>query len=268
MKKLFSLLLALLLAGSVSRAEGDWLYMINVGKGDAILIKAEDNFYLIDTGKSGAWEKVEAALGDNGVTELAGVFLTHTDKDHAGGLKKLVKSGIPVKTWYAPMYSVDEGTDHPLVKATKKEPASIVWLRAGDTVDGLFTVLGPLSWDKNNEDNNSLVMMFDNGRARVLLSGDMETGEEAELIAKNTDFTCDIFKVPNHADNDVCHIMNLESLGAKLALISTDPYDKPGTPDPWLTEKLEQAGMEVYCTDGTEKGIRGTLDTEIKVTVD
>ena len=50
MKRLFSLLLALLLAGSVSRAEGDWLYMINVGKGDAILIKAEDRLYLIDTG--------------------------------------------------------------------------------------------------------------------------------------------------------------------------------------------------------------------------
>lgn len=264
--KLISLLLALLLAGPVSRAEGDRLYMINVGKGDAIIVCVNEKHYLIDAGKSGAWEKVEAALMDHGVTELDGVFLTHTDKDHAGGLKKLAKSEIAVKTWYAPAYSVDEGGDHPLVKATKKLDAEIVWLKAGDSVDGVFTVLGPLSLDKNNEDNNSLVMMLDNGVTRVLLAGDMETKEEAELLKSGADLSCDVFKVPNHADNDVCHLMDLESLGAKIALISTDPYDKPGTPDPWLVDQLTKAGMEVYCTENTEKGILVMLDAECKVT--
>ncbi len=268
MKKILAFLLALLLTGSVSRAEGDWLYMIDVGKGDAIIVHANEKTYLIDAGKADAWDTVEAALTDNGVKVLDGVFLTHTDKDHAGGLKKLAKSDITVKTWYAPMYSVDEGKDHPLVKATVKLDTEIVWLKAGDTVDGVFTVLAPLSLDKNNEDNNSLVLMLDNGTARVLLAGDMENGEEQALIRSGADLTCDVFKVPNHGDDDVCLLMDFDELTAKTALISTDPYDKPGTPDQWLVDRLTEAGMTVYCTENAEKGIRVLLDGTLTVTVE
>ena len=43
-------------------AFADYLYMVNVGKGDAILIGAGGRHYLIDCGKSGAWDAVESAL--------------------------------------------------------------------------------------------------------------------------------------------------------------------------------------------------------------
>ena len=243
----------------------DFLYMINVGKGDAILIRASGRYYLIDCGKSGVWEKVEAALNRFGVEELEGVFLTHSDKDHSGGLKKLARSELTVSHWYASEYYTDSGGDHPMAKAIKKLDATVEFLKAGDRVDDLFTVLAPLSPDTDNEDNNSLVILFDNSLCRVLLTGDMEGREEYQLLQSGASLLCDVFKVPNHADDDVCVYMDLSALGAKAALISTDPYEKPGTPDPLLLERLSEAGMEVFRTDCTLYGIWVALDGQLKI---
>ena len=250
MKKLGALILALALC-LLPRSGGseNLLYMIDVGKGDAILLFAGEDAYLVDCGKSGAWENVEQALLDFDVHTLRGVFLTHTDKDHGGGLKKLVKSGVAVENWYASAYYPGEESEHPMVKALKKTGFEVTWLQAGDSVDGLFTVLAPLSASTDKDDDNSLVMLYEYAGVRVLLAGDMEGEEEKELLSSGADLHCDVFKVPNHADDDVCLTMDLGSLGASCALISTDPYDKPGTPDPLLLERLEEAGMEIYRTD-------------------
>ncbi len=260
------LLLLCLLPCANGEAEPAYLYMVNVGKGDAIIVCAGGRSYLIDCGKAAAWESVENALRRLEIEALDGVFLTHTDKDHAGGLKKLVKSGIEVRHWYASAFYTDEYDKHPMIKALKKQDAQIAFLKAGDSVDGIFTVLAP--FEKSlNEDNNSLVMMLDWAGVRVLLSGDMEQGEEQALLKSGVSLACDIFKVPNHADDDVCLHLDLGALGARVALVSTDPYEKPVTPDPALLKRLEEAGMEVYRTDFTEHGIRVDFDSNsIRVT--
>ena len=246
---------------------GDFLYMINVCKGDSILLRVSGKYYLIDAAKSKYWDRLEEAFSEFGVTELEGVFLTHTDKDHSGGLKKLVKSGVRVNNWYASAFYVDEESEHPLVKALSKTDAKINFLKAGDSVDGLLRVLAPSAPDIIDEDNNSLVMLLDNGFCRVLLTGDMEREEESLLVSSGAKLNCDVFKVPNHCDDDVCRFLDLKALGAKVALISTDPYDKPGTPDPFVLEMLADAGMEVYRTDYAEKGILVLLDGSGRVTV-
>ena len=239
-----------------AQEECGFLYMINVGKGDAIVISVSGANYLIDCGKAAAWEQVEEALSALSIRTLEGVFLTHTDKDHTGGLKKLAKSDIEIKNWYASAFYVSGSGQHPMVSAAAKRGQNVRFLKAGDTVDGLFTVLAPLTFNEEDEDNNSLVMMFETPFVRILLTGDMEKKEEKSLILSGADLHCDIFKVPNHADDDVCRHISLSSLGAKAALISTDPYEKPGTPDALLVQALEEAGMAVYRTDLTIRGIR------------
>ena len=245
------------------------MFVVNVGKGDAIIVKTEDAAYLIDTGKSGSFEALTQALEYMNVDSLDGVFMTHTDKDHSGGLKKLFKSGIEVKNWYAPAFFTGEQADNPIVKATKKGDITVNWLRAGDCVDGLFSVLAPIEKNEINEDDNSLVMMLKTADGKVLLTGDMEYGEEYTLLKSGAELECDILKVPNHADDDTCSQAFIEKLGARVALISTDPYDKPGTPDADLLALLEKAGMQAYRTDFSETGIlvtirEGEIEVEIK----
>ena len=69
---------------------------INVGKADAILLMLGEERYLVDTGTKDTYDQLENVLGLYGVSKLDAVFITHTDKDHVGGLKKLEQSGMMV----------------------------------------------------------------------------------------------------------------------------------------------------------------------------
>ena len=236
------------------------LLVINVGKGDALLLRAGEKAWLIDAGKRIRWGKLAAALRENGITRLNGVFLTHTDADHAGGLLPLALSDIEVETWYASAYysSPKKEKKHPAVIAAAVRGQEVVFLEAGDTAEGLFTVLAPFE-ESENEDDNSLVLRTKINGVSLLLAGDMELGEEEMLLSSGADLSCTVLKVPNHGDNDACSDALIARTGVKIALISTDPEEKPGTPDMDLIDALDEAGADIYRTDFSGGGIRVTL---------
>lgn len=223
-----------------------WICMLDVGKGDAILIRTAGKTYLIDTGKKEYYGVLEAAFAYFGITELDGVILTHTDKDHAGGITKLSKSGIGVGTWYASEYWDEGKKKHPAEKAADKRGEDAIFLKAGDTVDGIFTVSGPVK-EAKDENNNSLVMKAELNGVTVLLTGDMEFKEEESVLLTGADLSADILKVPHHGNKDACSAELVRAVNPKLALISTDSAEKPDTPHEMVLENLKNA--EVHCTD-------------------
>lgn len=109
--------LFLLLAGWKSPGKAEekiQAYFLNVGKADAILLRLDGQDYLVDTGSKDSYDQLEDALQMLGVERLSGVLITHTDKDHAGGLKKLLKSDITVERVYAgKLHSEKSSEDHP-----------------------------------------------------------------------------------------------------------------------------------------------------------
>ena len=110
-------------------------YFLNVGKADAILLRLNGQDYLVDTGSKESYDQMEDALRMLGVGRLAGVIITHTDKDHVGGLKKLLKSEIDVERVYAgKLHSEKSDEDHPAYSAAEKRNVSFTWLGAGEKI--------------------------------------------------------------------------------------------------------------------------------------
>ena len=75
------------------------LLAINVRKADALLLRSGESAYLIDTGTEDSFPALLKALQAEGITRLDGVILTHTHKDHAGGLEYLLP---PMKFIFSP----------------------------------------------------------------------------------------------------------------------------------------------------------------------
>lgn len=251
MKAAFILILMLFI--SVLPASGETaMHAVSVGKGDAIIIQAEGCTALIDTGKGYACGKLRRAFEELGIERLDAVFVTHVDSDHIEGLQFIAQSGIQVDKWYASGYFFEyKEKKHPIRKIDR-EPA---WLYAGDCVvigDATFTVLAPLTKNEDDEDENSLVMMLTTSDGRILLTGDMEHGEEAALLDTDADLTCNILKVSNHGDGDATSGAFIARASAECAVISTDSYEKPDTPDPGVIAALKNSGADVLITQDSD----------------
>ena len=264
--KVLALLLSALMftacgAGLSEGGQDVSLFAANVDKGDALIVKVDGHACLIDTGKPHARGKVLSAMRVMGVTALDAVFITHTDSDHVGGLTWLTDSGIPVGAWYAPAYYTGvKAEKHPVVKVTD----DVQWLKRGDAIPlgdtgAVFRVLAPDRLFEDKDDNNSLVMLLETAQGRMLLTGDMELPEEAELLSRGDDLRCAVLKAPNHGDDDTLSQAFADACRAQAAIISTDSREKPGTPDPGVVSRLMAAGTTVHVTQDAALGLEVTL---------
>ena len=267
--RVLALLLVVALPGGCGAEVGKEpvrLFAVNVGKGDALVLKVGDWVGLIDAGKPVAMGRIRAALKGLGVERLDAVFLTHTDNDHEGGLSWLAESDIPVGGWYAPaMYTDVKEKKHPMVLAAALRGQSVRWLQRGDALTlgnggATLRVLAPASLFTDKDDNNSLVMMLESSQGKMLLTGDMELPEETELLSQGDDLRCAVLKVPNHGDDDTTSAAFANAAAAQVAVISTDSLEKPDTPDPTVISRLEAAGSTVFVTQDAGMGLLVTLE--------
>lgn len=241
------------------------MFTVNVGKGDAIIIRIDDYACLIDAGKAHARGKILAAMEYMGIDAFDDVFLTHTDDDHAEGLEWLAQSDIPVGRWFASaMYTGVKEKKHPAVKATEERNTFVTWLERGALIPlgntkATLNVLSPEFLNTDKDDNNSLVMLLESDAGKILLAGDMELVQEAQLLRSGDILTCDVLKVPNHADNDTTSDAFARAASPKLAVISTSTTEKPETPDSGVIKRLSTAGAECAVTQDGELGILATL---------
>ena len=249
------------------------LLAINVRKADALLLRSGNSVYLIDTGTEESYGKLYSVLKREGIGRLTGVIITHTDKDHAGGIAQLVDSDIEIENVYASAYyNKKKESKHPAVKALKGTGRSVVFLASGDELPldgGSLKVLGPLEKDGEKENNNSLVLLAEGGGGSMLLAGDMEFPEEDSLLKAGLIPHADVLKVGNHGEDDATSNALIAAIRPSLAVISTNTDDEPDTPSPRVLRLLASWDIPVLVTQDTENGVLitisgGRITTEMK----
>lgn len=235
---------------------------INAGHADSMLVKIDGHSYLIDTGLKSSVSHIEAVIDKYSVEKIEGIFLTHTHKDHIGGLKKIVDK-YNIGILYAAEISMNDNDEsNAIEKKAEKIGVSLSHLTLGDKVlladDVYFEVLGPIVYNDSDDNDNSLVLrLFVNGRA-FLFTGDMQFAEEQTLLNYGIDVSADILKVGNHGNPDATSERFAKAVSPEIAVFTTDRTEDKDSANETVQSYFENA--EIFVTEDYDLGILVEVD--------
>lgn len=221
------------------------LHFIDTGNSDAILIKNNNKFALIDGGDNDDEERVVSYLKDQGVKELEYIFATHPHADHIGGLDAVVND-IPVKNVYVSNGDADSKTysDFIYAMANKGLSPSVPLLNSEFKLgSGKFKVISAAN--EKDPNNNSLVLEYVNGNDKVLLMGDAEEKIERELDVSDVD----LLKVGHHGSRSSSSSSFIDKINPKYAVILVGANNKYGHPHKETMDTLASKNIEIHRSD-------------------
>ena len=227
---------------------------INVGQGDSILLRDGNGFdVLIDGGKSSAGPTILAYLRAQAVDDVEVMVATHADADHIGGLIDVLQAAdIPVVSVLYNGYPGDTVTWADFATAVTNEgltltpaqyPAVYTW--------GAMTVhvLNPESGLSTPEQNNaSVVLLVQHGSVDFLLTGDIDSTQEATVVARGTPVAAEILKVAHHGSAYSSGASFLAAVDPNEAVISVGS-NSYGHPANETLSRLTAAGTRIWRTD-------------------
>lgn len=222
-----------------------FVYFIDVGQGDSILIKSGETEMLIDCGKNSMGPLVVDFLKERQVTNLEYLMITHPDSDHLGGCDDVLRS---IKTHA--VITNGESSDTNSYKEVMAEVDTEQYIIANQ---GNSWNIGPATIkviQSNNglsDDNqNSIVSKLTYNTIDVLFTGDCDNKCEDLLLDK--DIQSEILKVAHHGTKFGTGIGFLEKVKPHVAVISVG-NNSYGHPTQEALDRLSQEGVLIYRTD-------------------
>lgn len=265
MKKIISLLTAFILTfsliGSVSEAKEQpksntlapmEVHFIDVGQGDATLIKCGDSAMLIDAGENDKGTLVQNYIKKQGVTSLDYLIVTHPDSDHSGGADVIITK-YDIDTIIYPNYSKDTATWRDVIKAMDYKNYKVTEPVVGDTYklgDAEFTIIAPNKDDYGDNTNDySVGILLRHGNKKFVFTGDAEEAAEADIVANRIDVTADVLQVGHHGSKTASTTEFLKAISPEYAVISCGEDNSYGHPHAATLNSLRSMGVKVFRTD-------------------
>ena len=173
------------------------LRFLDVGQGDAILIRNGGKTVLVDAGET---DGIAARLRQLGVDTIGLIVASHNDNDHIGGMDAVLRA-LPVH------FYLDNG----FPKATRIQRTvlelvrdrGVMYLQASQRTievgDTRIRVLpSPVAGRSVAQNDHSVVLIVERGAFRALLTGDSEKRELAALLRQDEVPDAAVFKAPHH----------------------------------------------------------------------
>ena len=231
------------------------MHFIDVGQALSVLVECDGQFLLYDGGNVDDGSLVVSYLQKQGVEQLQYVFCSHAHEDHVGGLAA-VMAKFPAGHAYSPVTDASTKCFQDFVKYTRQQglavevpAAGTVWPLGSATV----TLLGPVAqYDQTN--NTSLVLRIDYGATSFLLTGDMESDAERDLVNSGANLKADVLQVGHHGSSTSTSYLFLNAVLPEMGVISCGVNNKYGHPHEETLSILRDAGVDVYRTD-----LQGTI---------
>lgn len=248
-------LLAVIFAFSIFKSGGDLeVNFVDVGQGDcAVVLTPNRKCLIFDTG--GVREKtfdvggrvVIPYLKHENIFAVDTIFLTHVHEDHSGGAGTIIKK-MPVreiitanesKSEYAAVFGISEQKLKNLRAGSQGEVFKI----DGVTVEILYAP----KVGSGNEISNVYRVSY--GGVSFLITGDLVTEIEADMLRENINVQSTVLKVGHHGSKTSSSEEFLQAVNPKVAVICVGYGNNFNHPRPEILERLENIHAKIFRTD-------------------
>ena len=227
------------------------LLALDVGQGNAVLVRTATHALLYDTGPrhsatSDAGARVLVpllrALGER----LDMVMLSHRDSDHTGGAVAVLAQ----QTQAALVGSLEDG--HPLEGLRPVQPcqAGQRWQWDGVSFEVLHPLAGagaPVAGGRLPSPNTlSCVLRIASQQGAVaLLAGDIEKKQEQALVARAAPLSAHVLLVPHHGSKTSSSAAFLDAVQPRSALVQAAYRSRYGHPAAEVLQRYRERGITV-----------------------
>jgi competence protein ComEC len=235
-----------------------WLMVVcDVGQGDGLVLAtgSAHEAVVVDAGPDP--RLIDRCLDDLGVRRVPLVVLTHFHADHVDGLPGVLDGRRVDALWVSRLQDPPEGV------SLVRDAAAAAGLRPVDAPYAETRTIGDLTleavWplpdsptrgpgDGSTANNASVVLLARARGVTFFLGGDIEPEGQARLATALPGLRVDVLKVPHHGSR-YQDLPFLQSLQARLAVISVGADNDYGHPAPETVDGLAATGEQVLRTD-------------------
>lgn len=226
------------------------IHYIDVGQGDATLIKCKDEVMVIDGGDSSTSSKFISYLKKQGVDKIDYMVATHPHADHISGLVGALNT--------FEVTNILRGSDKSNSKVFKSMENLIKEKNVKDIVpsigdsfylgDAKCTVVGPTAYNFDTN-NNSISIRIEHGMNSFLFTGDAEKISESAMMYTGEELRSEVFQAGHHGSRTSNSVEFLKEVNPKYVVISCGDNNKYGHPNYETMETLKKMNVKLYRTD-------------------
>lgn len=259
---LAAVLLTGLLLGCAPATDSLTVTIPSIGKADCSILIQSDQVMVINYGEAENSGEILQTLKGLGVTRIDCLVITHFDKDHVGGAADILKA-LAVSQVLEPDYTPENpqsesylayrqaltDTKVPCLQVTDSKTFSL------GTASVTVTGTSGKTYDKNVDNNNSLLVSVTHSGNRLLFAGDIEKQRIRDLLDTGI-AQYDFLKAPHHGVYNNALPDFFQAVGMQYAVITCSEKNPA---DPETLSALAERNVKTYLTSDGQVTVASTV---------
>lgn len=224
---------------------------IDVGQGNAVLVKSAGKTLLIDGGNRSNSRYYYNFIKNQKIKKVDYMIASHYDEDHIAGLIAIL-SNYKVSNVFCPDYTKDTKIYKSFKESLIKSKAKIIHPNIGDEFslgEAKVKIIWPKEYKIGVDNDNSIVVKITYGKMSFLFPADASKNVEDELIYSGYNLRSDVLMLGHHGSKYSTSKQFLEEVNPSLAIISVGKNNRYKHPSNQVIKLIKEKNIKILRTD-------------------